>query len=334
MTITDWKKEYTEEATDLAVQAYKEAARNIPNLPNFDVTGGVSYVLNDLNECSKYGKAAFEDGKLVGFLRFYGAIEGFHGSAKGAFCPMGGSAFMSKTPAKTASMLYQEAAADLVRDGITSHAVCLYSYNQKICNSFMMNGFGARCSDAILNLTKGEQPKAKIHDMEVRQLNPGEEACILPLHQGLVRHMAAAPAFYPSNGLDLLNYYEKKGERVYVAFDGGEAIGFMCLNEGKGGETFITYGDYINNIGGAFVKPEYRGRQVADQILEYISNVSRDEGKTFLGVDCETINPTALRFWGKHFDYYTFSFARRIDERICGYEEYMENEWKRLYQGK
>ena len=32
--------------------------------------------------------------------------------------------------------------------------------------------------------------------------------------------------------------------------------------------------------------------------------------------DCETLNPTALNFWGKYFDPYTYSFARRIDERI------------------
>ena len=32
----------------------------------------------------------------------------------------------------------------------------------------------------------------------------------------------------------------------------------------------------------------------------------------------ETLNPTALNFWGKHFDHYTYSFARRIDERIGG----------------
>ncbi|WP_346928919.1 hypothetical protein [Clostridium sp.] len=30
----------------------------------------------------------------------------------------------------------------------------------------------------------------------------------------------------------------------------------------------------------------------------------------------KTINPTALRFWEKYFDSYTYSFVRRVDERI------------------
>ena len=32
-------------------------------------------------------------------------------------------------------------------------------------------------------------------------------------------------------------------------------------------------------------------------------------------VDCETLNPTALRFRGKYFVPFTYSFCRRIDER-------------------
>ena len=33
-----------------------------------------------------------------------------------------------------------------------------------------------------------------------------------------------------------------------------------------------------------------------------------------LGVDCESMNPTALGFWSKYFDAYTHSVVRRIDE--------------------
>lgn len=39
-------------------------------------------------------------------------------------------------------------------------------------------------------------------------------------------------------------------------------------------------------------------------------------GKTHLGVDYETVNPTALYFWTKYFTPYTYSYIRRIDERV------------------
>jgi hypothetical protein len=48
----------------------------------------------------------------------------------------------------------------------------------------------------------------------------------------------------------------------------------------------------------------------------FIADKLKAEGVTYLGVDYETLNPTALNFWSKYFKPYTFSFARRIDERI------------------
>jgi hypothetical protein len=40
----------------------------------------------------------------------------------------------------------------------------------------------------------------------------------------------------------------------------------------------------------------------------------RSRGYTLLGVDFESINPAAYRFWLKHFEAYTSVVARRIDE--------------------
>lgn len=40
------------------------------------------------------------------------------------------------------------------------------------------------------------------------------------------------------------------------------------------------------------------------------------KGVRYLGVDYETLNLTALLFWSKYFKGYTYSFVRRIDERI------------------
>ena len=55
---------------------------------------------------------------------------------------------------------------------------------------------------------------------------------------------------------------------------------------------------------------------MAQALLAFIVDTLKTEGVTHLGVDCETLNPTALNFWGKYFETYTYSFARRIDERI------------------
>ena len=63
------------------------------------------------------------------------------------------------------------------------------------------------------------------------------------------------------------------------------------------------------------MKESHRGKKIAEGLLEYVCQAAEQDGKIYLGVDCETLNPTALRFWGKHFMPYTYSYTRRIDER-------------------
>lgn len=51
-------------------------------------------------------------------------------------------------------------------------------------------------------------------------------------------------------------------------------------------------------------------------MLDYAVDILEKEGYTRLGVDFESINPTADRFWSKYFAAYTQGVVRRIDERI------------------
>ena len=65
-----------------------------------------------------------------------------------------------------------------------------------------------------------------------------------------------------------------------------------------------------------YVNEEYRKDGVGRALVSCLSKTLEKEGAEFLGVDYETLNPTALRFWTKFFSPYTYSFHRRIDERI------------------
>ena len=50
------------------------------------------------------------------------------------------------------------------------------------------------------------------------------------------------------------------------------------------------------------------------QLVNYAMGVLRAEGYFKLGVDYESINPTAWGFWNKYFTAYTYSLTRRIVE--------------------
>ena len=69
----------------------------------------------------------------------------------------------------------------------------------------------------------------------------------------------------------------------------------------------------------------YRGQNIAAKILAYLCETYQKEGYPIIGVDCETLNPTALHFWGKYFSPYTYTYIRRFDERAKDYERYFHH---------
>ena len=82
------------------------------------------------------------------------------------------------------------------------------------------------------------------------------------------------------------------------------------------GETFISEGNTYRHITGAYCLPEHRGKDVYQNLLNFTIAALKAEGITRLGVDYESINPTAEGFWPKYFTTYTHGVVRRIDERI------------------
>lgn len=93
----------------------------------------------------------------------------------------------------------------------------------------------------------------------------------------------------------------------------GTPAGYGAMDEA---ENFITEHNRMKNICGAYFDENYRGKGVAQGLLGFIIDMLKAESVTHLGVDCEILNPTALNFWSKYFEPYTYSFARRIDERV------------------
>ena len=110
------------------------------------------------------------------------------------------------------------------------------------------------------------------------------------------------------------HWFHKESMRVFAAVSDDKPIGFISVDVTA--ENFITEHDKMANICGAYFDESCRGKGIAQALLSHIRDTLSGEGITHLGVDCETMNPTALNFWGKYFTPYTYSFARRLDERI------------------
>ncbi len=307
-------EKHIEEAVRLALAELDAERIHCPDLPCEDFSEQLTGILHWLSS-QPFGKAALCDGKLVGYLVFAGPWDGFFGDVKGVFSPLGGSAFSYeyKNRGRLASMLFASAAEEFVKQGVFSCALSRYAHDEETARSFVLNGFGIRCSDAVREISDF----ALSHnsgDIHFAELPPEEFERIRKLKNGLVKHLERAPTFFPTDMEHYEQWFKKEDMRVFAAEADGEIIGFISLEDDA--ENFITEHDKMKNICGAYFDEKYRGGGTAQGLLAFIIDTLKTEGVTHLGVDCETLNPNALNFWSKYFEPYTYSFARRIDERI------------------
>lgn len=212
-----------------------------------------------------------------------------------------------------ASFLFSKMADLLIEDNVSSYALSHYAHDEEVARSFVLNGFGVRCSDSILRLSEYVFSEP-INAIEIREIPHEEKYQMQHLQKGLIQHLSKAPCLFPTDLSKMNDWFADQDKRVFVAVKGEEIIGFMALI--PEGENYLTENPSMINICGAYVEPEYRSTGVAKMLLDVLVNTAIKDGYTYLGVDCKTLNPTALRFWGKYFTNYTYSFHRRIDERI------------------
>ncbi|MDO5517464.1 MAG: GNAT family N-acetyltransferase [Clostridium sp.] len=324
--IRDLNKMYLDDAVALALNEYRQEAEKCKSLIRDNFESRIRYMLKELFE-NKHGKAAFLDNKLIGYISFFGPWDKVFGNVKGVFSPIGGSAFSGSDRGKLASILFEESSKEMAKEGICTFSLSRYAHDEEVGRSFIMNGFGIRCSDAVMKLRDRHIVDEMNTEIEIIELKGKEKNKIEDLKKGLTRHLSSAPAFYPTDISRFDEWFNDDDIRVIAAKDEENFVGYMAIRD-RGGETFIFEHSSMYSICGAYVDENYRGRKVAQQILEYVCHISENEGKAYLGVDCETLNPTALRFWGKYFESYTYSYSRRIDERVIGYDDYLNQCWK------
>jgi len=307
MIITDFSAENAEQAMRLAQAAYEKERTLVPALPDMQVPDLRHFAKNNL------GVAAFEGETMLGFLCALGPQKNVYGTTKvkGVWTPMHVHAAVGNN-ARVYHRMYQAAAPKWVAAGALNHCVTLYSHDEEVKQAWFTYGFGMRFIDAIKLIDPGAAvPEGDFFEM------PRERAGELrKLHNLLVDHLGGSPCF--------MNYKQRSKRqtaatfaqpdvRIFAARQAGSLVAYLKI--GDHGESFCSRAPDMMNVCGASAVPEVRGTGLYADLLRYAEAVLAKEGYTRLGVDYESFNPNALYFYPKHFDVYTNSLVRRIDER-------------------
>lgn len=309
MKILDFEKHHVEGAKLIAAANYNEEREYIPILPGVEAFPDLEHFASN-----GLGVAAFEEDRLIGFLCCYEPWDNaFNSKAKGTFSPVHAHGAIKENRRLIYQKMYQAAAEKWVKRSITYHAIAQYAHDTESINAFFTYGFGLRCMDAIRPMEDIEcQPCDGICFEELAE---NDVIKVRKMRQMLSEHLGDSPCFMNSSLEDFqrwLTRAEERNSRVFAAYDSEKAVAFIEVI--GDGENFVTEADSMLNICGAFCLPEYRGRNIYQNLLNNTINKLKQEGYKLLGVDFESFNPTAYGFWLKYFTAYTKSLVRRIDE--------------------
>lgn len=310
--IEDFTASHIGQAQEIALQNYHTEQSIVKTLPLVDnVPDLTPFAENGL------GVAAFEDNKMVGFLCCFPPNKNAFRStdAVGVFSPMGANGAVGENRAKTYALLYQAAGEKWVKAGASSHGICLYAHDKEAQEQFFRYGFGMRCIDAIRD-TKEVQVHPCLN-YNFSELKTDEFLQILPFEHMLDAHMAASPTFILRPSESELSFMEKairSNARYFIAKTGDKIAAIIKAQ--REGETFICDKPGYIHITGAYCLSEHRGKGVYQNLLNLLVCTLKKEGYVYIGVDFESINPTAYGFWNKYFDAYTCGVVRRIDEHV------------------
>ena len=312
INIFDFTTAHIEQAARIAKRNYEEERGFVPALPPIDKWPD----LNPFAE-NNLGIAAFDGGEMVGFLCSYGVWENAWDTPglRHIYSPMGANGTVPKNRAKIYARLYQAAGEKWARVGAASHVICLYAHDTESQAQFFRYGFGMRTVDAIRGMDKIVAPAYAGYDFS--DLAEEDILEILPLENMLKYGFIESPTFMykiPGDENEFLENYCNCKSIYSVARHDGKIIAFIKAEHD--GQTFIQDNQGYIHINAAFCLPEHRGKGISKRLLNLLVQELKRQGYTCLGVDFESINPSAYGFWSKDFNAYTYGVVRRIDERV------------------
>lgn len=312
MDILNFEKQHIKEATALALENYDNERQFVKELPQVCDVPFLNYFAGN-----GLGVAAFENEKMVGFLCCGSPFDNAFRSTDvtGIFSPMGANAAVSENRSKIYAAMYQAAGLKWVKAGAVSHAICLYAHDEVLQRQFYRYGFGLRCIDAIRPMELIDcEPCANYDFVELSQ---DEYDFVYPLYLALNHHYLKSPFFMNRKSETQEAFRDssmQEGVRYFVAKQSDKIYAYLKIS--ASGETFVAAGKNYRHIDGAYCIPEHRGKGVYQNLLNFAISALKKDGYTHLGVDFESLNPTAWGFWLKYFTAYTNGVVRRIDERI------------------
>lgn len=312
-------KAYLQQAIALAKENYLLACEVYKTLRR-DGLKDLEQEVEGLFECQK-GIMAIKGDSLVGYLAFWTPYEVDNEGYKAAFSPLCGYGIVNgENRERLMGRLFQKCAELFLKEKVKSYEIKVYAHDQKVLTSYIFNQFGIICAEGMRNVDDPIDTKENqgivFEEVDKEPLVRYEESMVA-LYRKLVLHLRKSPTFYPGNEFTdegYKDYIRDTSTRVFIAKENEKVIGI--LDSSYDDSCFMTKKTQIVNVGDIYVLEEYRGKKIAQGLLQFANDQLRADGIEKLWVEHGTTNPNARGFWDKYFEVYSYNLTRELSTDI------------------
>jgi GNAT superfamily N-acetyltransferase len=215
--------------------------------------------------------------------------------------------------------LYARLAERWVRDACIEHVVTVLADDAVALETFGQLGFGATVVDLVRDLAP--VPQSAASEFTVRRAGPADTNAIGRLDEGLRRHLSASPVFLvlgaPTSPELQRRRLADPDVATFIAEVDGAALAFLRIGPCATDVATIVRDSGTASVTGAFTVADRRGEGVASALLDAALAWARTSGYARCGVDHESANVDAARFWRRHFTPVAYSLTRRLASRLA-----------------
>jgi GNAT superfamily N-acetyltransferase len=152
--------------------------------------------------------------------------------------------------------------------------------------------------------------------LTIRPAGPSDVDAVMALEDGLRRHLLASPVWLtlppPRDRAAHLARLADASSATLVAEIGGALVADLRIGPHAHDVTTLLQDDGTAAITAAFTTPQHRRSGVARALLDAALDWARQRGYERCGVDFESANLEASRFWPTYFDPVSVALVRRL----------------------
>jgi GNAT superfamily N-acetyltransferase len=266
------------------------------------------------------GRAAVQGGRVVGVLAGWPVRSG----QPRVYCPeaTAGAApdLEPREARRIVEGLAEAAQRDWVADGIRSHFVSVIADDATLFDTLAWLGFGVAVVDALApvgSLPRGRPADEGVPGIAIRRAGLADLDAVLALEAGLRRHLVDSPTYLViGRPIDAAEWTASLGDDEFatlLAEDlGGAALAFLRIGRTADDVAQVVRDEATTSISRAFTLADRRGTGIARALLAGAAAWARDRGAVRVGVDFESANVLASRFWTAHFTPVVLSVNRHL----------------------